>query len=195
MMVTAAFSNGFDRLYPLRVVAVAGALLAFRRVYARWDWGWSWPSVWIGGAVFILWMAFERVTTGVGATLGAGVAALGPGESAVWVGFRVIGSVLIVPLVEEMAFRGYLLRRLAAADFEGLAASRFNWTAFLLSSAAFGLLHGRLLAGTVAAMAYALALYRRGKLGDAVVAHMTTNGLIAGSVLLFGKMVSLVVAY
>jgi membrane protease YdiL (CAAX protease family) len=35
----------------------------------------------------------------------------------------------------------------------------------------------------VAGMAYALAFYRRGRLGDAVVAHMTTNGLIALAVL------------
>jgi CAAX prenyl protease-like protein len=98
----------------------------------------------------------------------------------------VVGSVLVIRLVEEMAFRGYLLRRLAAADFTGIVACRFTWVSFLLSSVAFGLLHGRWLAGTVAGMAYALAFYRRGKLGDAVVAHMTTNGLITLLVLITG---------
>ena len=187
MMVTAALSHGFDRLYPLRVLATTAALLWFRRVYARWDWGWSWPSVCIGVAVFILWMALAQVTTGDDTTLRAGIAALSPSETVAWIGFRVVGSVLVVPVVEEMAFRGYLLRRLAAADFLGAEASRFTWVSFLVSSVAFGLLHGRWLAGTMAGMAYALAVYRRGKLGDAVVAHATTNGLIAGSVLLFGK--------
>ena len=186
MMVTAALSNGFDRLYPLRVLAVAAAIFWFRRVYAGWDWGWSWLSVCIGGAVFIEWIAFERLTTGGGTTLGADVAALGQSESVIWLAFRVIGSVFVIPLAEEMAFRGYLLRRLAAADFEGIEASRFNWVSFLLSSAAFGLLHGRWLAGTVAGVGYALAFYRRGKLGDAIVAHMTTNGLIALLVLITG---------
>ncbi len=186
MMLTAALSSGFDRLYPLRVLAVTAALLWFRRVYARWDWGWSWPSVWIGGAVFILWIAVDRITMGDATTLGAGIAALGQSEAVVWVGFRVVGSALVIPLVEEMAFRGYLLRRLAAADLEAREASQFSWVAFLLSSAAFGLLHGRWLAGTVAGMAYALAFYRRGKLGDAVVAHMTTNGLTALFVLITG---------
>src|SRR6266568_6665295 len=186
MMVTAALSSGFDRLYPLRVLAVAAALLWFRRVYARWDWGWSWPSVWIGGAVFILWMAVDRIAMADATTLGAGIAALGQTEAVVWVGFRVIGSALVIPLVEEMAFRGYLLRRLAAADLEGTEANRFNWVSFVVSSAAFGLLHGRWLAGTLAGMAYALAFYRRGKLGDAVVAHMTTNGFTALFVLIAG---------
>ncbi len=185
MMLTAALTHGFDRLYPLRILAVAPALLWFRRVYARWDWGWAWPSVWIGGGVFILWVAFERITAGDG-TVGAGIAALSESETVIWFGFRAVGSALVIPLVEEMAFRGYLLRRLTSADFEGMEASRFSWVAFLLSSAAFGLLHGRWLAGTVAGMAYALAFYRRGKLGDAVVAHMTTNGLIACLVLITG---------
>jgi exosortase E/protease (VPEID-CTERM system) len=186
-MVTAALSQGFDRLYPLRAVAVAAALLWFRRVYLRWDWGWSWPSLLIGGAVFVVWIAMERYTTIDDTSLRDGLAGLGGTETAIWIGFRVAGSVLVIPLVEEMAFRGYLLRRLAAADFLSIEAGRFTWVSFLLSSVAFGLMHGRWLAGTLAGMAYALAVYRRGKLGDAVVAHMTTNGLIAASALIFGK--------
>ena len=119
MMVTAAFSQGFDRLYPLRVLATAAALLWFRRVYARWDWGWSWPSVCIGVAVFILWIALAQVTTGDDTTLRAGIAALSPSETVAWIGFRVVGSVLVVPVVEEMAFRGYLLRRLVCGGLPG----------------------------------------------------------------------------
>jgi membrane protease YdiL (CAAX protease family) len=51
---------------------------------------------------------------------------------------------------------------------------------------AFGALHGRWLAGTLAGLCYALALYRRGRLGDAVLAHATTNALIAADVLATG---------
>jgi hypothetical protein len=42
---------------------------------------------------------------------------------------------------------------------------------------------GRWLAGTLDGMAYAAALYRRGRVGEALYAHMTTNALIAGYVL------------
>jgi len=49
-----------------------------------------------------------------------------------------------------------------------------------VSSAVFGAFHGRFwFAGVIAGMAFAVALYRRGVLGDAVQAHATTNGLIA----------------
>jgi exosortase E/protease (VPEID-CTERM system) len=186
MIVTAAFTAGFDRLYPLHVVAMSVVLLWFRRVYERWDWSWTWPSVAIGLGVFVLWMVFERFAINDKPPALSGNLPIGSGETWLWVVARVVGSVLLVPLVEEMAFRGYLLRRLAATDFEGGQAAQFSWTALLLSSTAFGLLHGRWLAGTVAGACYALAFYRSGKLGDAVMAHITTNGLIALTVLVTG---------
>ena len=104
-----------------------------------------------------------------------------------WLIFRVIGSVVTVALAEELAFRGYLTRQLIASEFQEVPLGRFTWFSFLLSSALFGALHGRWLAGTLAGMLYALALYRRGKLGDAVVAHATTNAMLAAYVLMTGS--------
>ena len=108
------------------------------------------------------------------------------GWSFFWMVFRVVGSVVTVPLAEELAFRGYLPRRLQAADFETVPLGRFSWLSFLLSSMLFGLLHGRWLAGTLAGMFYALALYRRRDLSEPVLAHAVTNALIAAYVLLTG---------
>jgi CAAX prenyl protease-like protein len=100
--------------------------------------------------------------------------------AAAWLLFRLVGYVITVPLAEELAFRGFLTRRLARADFQNLPLGFFSWGSFLISSALFGALHGGLwLAGTIAGMSFALALYRRGAFGDAVQAHATTNGLIA----------------
>jgi membrane protease YdiL (CAAX protease family) len=50
----------------------------------------------------------------------------------------------------------------------------------------FGALHARWLAGALAGMLYAVAVYRRGELADAVLAHATTNALIAAYVLATG---------
>ena len=96
------------------------------------------------------------------------------------------GSVVVVPLAEELAFRSFLTRRLVAADFTEVLPGQFSWPSFLISSALFGALHGRWLAGTIAGMAYALVLYRRGELGDAISAHAITNALIAAYVLATG---------
>ncbi|MDD5297711.1 MAG: exosortase E/protease, VPEID-CTERM system [Rhodocyclaceae bacterium] len=186
IMLTSALSAGFDRYYPLRVVAAAGALWHFRSVYLHWQWRPSWQALAIGGAVFALWMLLEPGADSANSVLGTALASLPPGQKALWLAFRVLGSVLAVPLIEELAFRGYLLRHLAGRADDDLSPGRFAWLPFLVSSIAFGLLHRRWFAGTLAGMAYALAYYRRGRIADAVAAHVATNGLIALYVLAFG---------
>jgi exosortase E/protease (VPEID-CTERM system) len=185
-IVTTAFAPGFDAWYPLKVLLAAGALWYFRSVYRQLAWGWSWESVAIGTGVFALWILLEPAPESPPA-LRVELAGLPAWVAALWLAFRIVGSVVIVPLVEELAFRGYLLRKLAARNFEEVDPGRFAPFAFLASSLLFGLLHGRWLAGTLAGMAYALAVYRRGRIGDAVAAHGTTNGLIALWVLSLGE--------
>ena len=191
-MITGALSSGFDWLYPARVLGTGAAIWLFWRRSMIWRtlaWSWSWRSVGIGVAVFAIWIGQERVTGGPGAgsSIARGLGEMPVGLAMGWLLFRVAGSVVTVPIAEELAFRGYLLRRLISADFDQLASLRFTWLSFLLSSALFGALHGRWLAGTVAGMGYALAMVRRGRVADAVIAHATTNALIAADVLIFGN--------
>lgn len=185
VMLTSALTTGFDWLYPLRPLVTGAVLWRYRSVYRQWDWTWSWPSVAIGVAVFAVWLWLEPASNG--SVLGTSVEALPRWQQSGWLAFRVIGSVVVVPMAEELAFRSYLLRRLVSADFEQVPPDRFTWLSFLGSSLLFGAVHGRWLAGALAGMAYAGAVYRRGKLADAVVAHMTTNGLIAVFVLFGGQ--------
>jgi exosortase E/protease (VPEID-CTERM system) len=187
IIVTSAASSGFDRWYPLRVVATAAALWHFRETYRRLDWQWTWQSTAIGGAVFVLWLALETPSVAHGAGIESGLAQLSRGAAGLWLGCRVLGSTITVPLAEELAFRGYLIRRLVSPAFETVRLGHFTWLSFAGSSVAFGLLHGRWVAGTLAGMAYAAALYRRGQIGEAVYAHMTTNALIAAYVLCVGR--------
>lgn len=177
VMLTQAFTHGFDWLYPLRPILTAAVLWHYRDVYRQWDWSWTATGPLVGVLVFVMWMLMEP--KGDDAVLGDALHALPQWQQSLWLAFRVLGSVMLVPVIEEMAFRGYLLRRLVAADFENVSPRQFTWLSFVASSLIFGLVHGRWLAGTLAGMAYALAVYRHGKLGDAVVAHTVTNGLIA----------------
>jgi len=187
IMLTSALSSGFDWLYPLRVLAMAVTLWCYRSVYRRWDWSMSWVAVFIGIAIFVLWMLLEPPAEPGPIAMETALSTLSNAEKSVWLAFRVAGSVLLVPVVEEMAFRGYMIRRLAGQELDVSTPPRFTLLSFCLSSLAFGLLHGRWLAGTLSGMALAYALYRRGKLGDAIIAHMVANGLIALSVLAWGK--------
>jgi exosortase E/protease (VPEID-CTERM system) len=188
-MVTSAFSPGFDGYYPARVIAVMVAFLIYRRSYTELHLKWSWEALATGCGVFVLWMVMERygATASSGTSIRSGLASLPPGWATAWLIFRVVGSVLMVPLAEELAFRGYLTRRLIAADFQSIPPGRMTWWSFLGSSLLFGMLHGRWFAGTLAGMAYALAYRRRGELADAVLAHGVTNGLIAITVLTTGS--------
>jgi CAAX prenyl protease-like protein len=80
------------------------------------------------------------------------------------------------------------MRRLIREDFSRLPVGLFTWSSFLLSSVLFGALHGgSWVAGTLAGMTFAVALYQRRAIGDAVVAHATTNGLIAMYVFATGR--------
>lgn len=188
VMVTTAVSRGtgFDALYPVRVLAVGAALWGFRRAYAGMRWVWSWPAVGLGVAVFAVWMALEPAPLPGSDGLEAGLSRLPRSLALLWLAARLFGSVVTVPIAEELAFRGYLTRRLIDADFTNVAPGRFTWLSFFVSSFLFGGLHGRWLAGTLAGAIYAIALYRKGELSEAVLAHATTNALIAAYVLSTG---------
>ncbi len=188
-MLAGAVSTGssFDVLYPLRVVAAGAVLLAFHRSYRGIRWTFSWEAAAAGVGVFALWMALEPTPDAEEtAAFASALHALPPGMMALWLVARVVGSVVTVPIAEELAFRGYLMRRLVDADFERVSLRTFTVLAFVVSSVLFGVMHGRWLAGTLAGMCYALVVYRRGELGDAIGAHALTNALIAAYVLATG---------
>lgn len=187
MMITSALSGGFDWLYPLRIGIVAAVLYYYRHVYSKLFSTVNWHAPTIGIVVFIIWMLLEPNKQGNGVTLLQGLEKLPNGWIVLWLGSRVVGSVVVVPLAEELAFRSYLIRRLISKNFENVPNGHFSWLSFIISSVLFGLLHDRWIAGIIAGMGYAIALYRRGNLGDAVIAHMTTNLLIAITVLTQGR--------
>jgi exosortase E/protease (VPEID-CTERM system) len=182
-MATSAASDGFDPLYPVRVAATAIVLWAYRRHYPSFSW--SWPAVMIGAAVagVWLWLAPAGPHQGPPTVLADWPTA----GSAAWIAIRILGSVVVVPLAEELAFRGYLARRLINSRFHCVPTGTFTWVSFLGSSALFGAAHGPAwLPGILAGLAYGLALYRRQQLSDAVLAHATTNALLAAIALATG---------
>ncbi|HEV3023210.1 MAG TPA: exosortase E/protease, VPEID-CTERM system [Pirellulales bacterium] len=189
-MLSAAFSDGFDLFYPLRVLAAVGALWWFGGRYRGLAWSCSWPAVAAGAAVFGVWLLLAPdCAPGDQDISRAGELARWPRAVAVlWWASKFIGYLFVTPLVEELAFRGFLTRRLIAADFESVLLGRCTAFSFLGSSLAFGAEHGSFwAAGTLAGMVYALALYSRRSLGDAIVAHATTNAMLAIYVLATGN--------
>jgi len=190
-MVTGAMSDGqFDRLYSARIIAAVAVLIVFRQAYAGWRWSWSWSALAVGAIVFFIWIALVPASgsdeKGSGITLARNLAEMPAWGAACWLAARTFGSVVIVPLAEELAFRGYLVRRLISANFETVSGANLTWPALIVSSVLFGAIHQRWVAGTIAGMLYGLVFRHDGQLGHAVLCHATTNAMIAACVLISG---------
>ena len=182
-MTSRALSAGFEWLYSLRLLAAVIALWVFRRKYTGLDWHLDWTAPFAGLLVFVIWIGLDHSVRG---PMPPALAAAPSGVAVGWLALRVLGAVVTVPIAEELAFRGFLLRRFISADFDAVSFRRFSLFALLASSLIFGVLHGnRWLSGSLAGIIYALTVMRRGRLGNAVVAHATTNALLALDVLVF----------
>ncbi len=188
-LATGLLNIGFDWLYPVRAACVLAVLFALRSRYRELPLGLHWQSVGIGVAVFGLWYLLAAGGDEAAVRdLRQGLRMLGPVRAGVWLAGRALGACVVVPIAEELAFRGYLLRRLMRADFTEADPRRIAWVAWVVSSLGFGILHADWLAGTCAGLAYALAQQRRGRVTDAIAAHAVTNLLLAADALLFGHL-------
>ncbi len=186
ILITGAFSSGFDWLYPLRVIVSMGVLAYFANAYRPWLQPISLKAVLIGSGVFILWLAAVPASVEQDQAFAKNLATAPLYWQYLWLGFRIIGATITVPIIEELAFRGYLLAKLVNKDFEQATPGQFTPLSFIVSSVLFGILHGAWLAGTLAGMAYALAYYQRKTLTDAITAHAVTNALLAVYVMMTG---------
>jgi exosortase E/protease (VPEID-CTERM system) len=178
-MLSHALSGRFEWFYPLRLFACLAVIVIYRHRLAALDWRWSWRGPLLGIGVFLVWIVgvhFLVPDYGMPEPLAAAPPALRWG----WIICRVAASALTVPLAEELAYRGFLMRRLQSRDFDSLAYQRVGWVAVAISSVLFGAAHGALwLPASVAGFAYGWITKRQGRLGEAMTAHITTNFLAA----------------
>lgn len=185
-LILSSLSAGFQWLYPVRAVATGVAvLLLWRHIKSHTCAPGVFPVI-AGTVVFLLWIALVPSSDEIDSKFAASLFGVPAVVSVAWIVFRLLGSVIIIPIAEELAFRGYL-----PALFHGNGAGQqFLWEVHMLpllaSSLLFGALHSALLAGTLAGAVYYVVKLRSGKLWDAVLAHMSTNLLLSTYVLLSG---------
>lgn len=164
-------------LYPLKVFAIAAALYLFRHAYARIRSSPALSSILLGVLAGALWIATDPGSSDA-ANFVNWISATPPLALTGWLAFRAIGTIVMVPIAEELAFRGYLYRVMISSRFETVDFRSFGFVALIVSSAFFGLMHERWLAGVLAGALYALLMVRHGRISDAIAAHMTTNAVI-----------------
>lgn len=181
-------------LYPLKALTVAGLLVLFRKQYRELsfrdlaDLPATLLSCGVGLLVFALWIRMDW-------TFGAATAPQGfdptllPGRNLqmIMTFFRIGGAVLVVPLMEELFWRSFLIRYIIDKNFDTVPIGTFTWASFLFTVVLFGLEHNYILAGVMAGIAYNLLLYKTRSLAQCVLAHAVTNLALAIYVVTSGK--------
>jgi CAAX protease family protein len=170
-------------IYPLKTVVAGGLLLWFRKTYSEITFDFSWFAVAVGIVVLLLWIPLYG-----GYLLLSEPTIVNPYELAgslalPWIVIRLLGSSLVVPVMEELFWRSFLLRYLVNPDFRQVPLGTFTTSALAISVVLFGVEHNQWLAGIVAGLLYTLLLYRTKSLFSCIVAHAVTNFLLGVYVL------------
>jgi CAAX prenyl protease-like protein len=173
-------------IYAVQTALVAALLLALRRDYgelvrqlvptARQ----AITAVAVGLVVFVLWITLDApwMVLGQASASFAPVDAQGNVDWAL-VAFRVAGAALVVPVMEELFWRSFVMRWVDDPLFERVAPGAVSMKAVIVSTFLFVLAHTQWLAAAVAGLAYALLYMRTGRLWTAIVAHAVTNAALA----------------
>lgn len=169
-------------LYAAKIAAVLLALWCARRHYTELAWqgmsvGWWALSVGAGGLVWCLWIALDASWMVVGVPGGFNPTDEGRLNWALIV-VRLAGAALVVPVMEELFWRSFLLRWLVAPQFLAVAPARATLQAFVIAAVLFGVEHSQWLAGIVAGAVYAGLYMRSQNLWTAIVAHAVTNAVL-----------------
>jgi len=170
-------------LYPAKVALVLAMLLAWRKHYqelrvrpARRD---LLKAAGVGVAVFALWIVLDAYWMRTGTPRPFDVAGADARIDWALVAARAAGAALVVPLMEELFWRSFLLRWLRQRNFLSLRPSRAGVRAATISVLLFGVEHNLWLAGIVAGIAYTLLYMRSETLWTPILGHAVTNGLLA----------------
>ncbi len=181
-------------IYGAQVALVGAVLLALWRDYGELV-PQLWPSarqvlaaVLVGLIVFVLWVTLDAPWM----VLGKPSASFEPVDAQGNINLplvlvRVLGAVVVVPVMEELFWRSFLMRWVDNTQFERVAPASVSFKAVVVSTFLFVLVHPQWLAAAVAGLAYALLYMRTGRLWTAIVAHAVTNAALAAWVLSTGQ--------
>jgi CAAX prenyl protease-like protein len=170
--------------YPVRIILVATTLWLFRKRYQELV---SWRSLSV--STWLLAIAVGLVAIGIWIALDpyypkfSGGQSIDPRGHELFIMFRVIGAVLVVPVMEELFWRAFLIRWLVDPDFQRVPVGAFTVSSFAMTVLLFGFEHHQWLAGLICGALYNWLYYRRRNIIACIVAHAVSNGVLAAWVL------------
>jgi exosortase E/protease (VPEID-CTERM system) len=164
--------------YPLRIAAVATVLAVFWPLYRMLPWRLDPFAVTAGALVGLVW-----VLVPVPPSEAPPYGALAGTALLLWYVVRGIGTVLVVPVLEELFFRDYLESRLRLR-----AGMLWSVLAALVSASLFAALHDRWIEAFFAGLVLSAIARRRGNITDAILAHAVANMIVFAVALASGNL-------
>ena len=169
-------------VYALQTLVCAGLVLYlwpyyhFNRVR-----GWFF-TLGIALLVFVIWVAPQLLFQAEPRLEGFDPTVFKDNPSLYWANLitRFGRLVIVVPFVEEIFWRGFLLRYLINEDFMKIPFGKFSWFSFFAVTLCFGLAHEGpdFWVAIVTGILYNGIAYRTKSLGSCVLAHAVTNLLL-----------------
>lgn len=142
-----------------------------------------------GLAVFALWVGLDGLYPTFsfqGRRVGFDPGSLSPAARTAFVVVRMIGLVALVPLIEELFWRSFLIRWLIDADFQKVAIGRITPASTLLSALFFAAVHPEWLPAFLTGLIWAGLLAGTRSLSACVASHATANAALGVYVLFTG---------
>jgi len=166
-------------VYPLQTIVCAVLLAWFWKHY---EWGVRWHAmvgVAAGLLVLVIWVSPQWVF-GVEPRTGGFDPDTFTGSPALWwstVALRFLRLVIVVPLLEEIFWRGFLLRYLIKEPFTKVSFGEFSWFSFVAVTALFGMAHWGpdFIPAIITGVIYNLIAVKTKSLACCVIAHAVTN--------------------
>lgn len=154
-------------------------------------------TVLIGLAVFAIWIAPDRLipgyrdywlfSNGITGHAKAGISVASRASASVlWL--RAIRASVLVPILEELFWRAWMLRWLIRPDFENVPLGTYSRNAFWIVAVLFAAEHGPYWeVGLICGVIYNWWMIRTKSLGDLILAHAVTNGVLSAYVVFADK--------
>ncbi len=180
-------------LYPIKALTVGLLLVTLRSGYTEirlrdlLKFNQSLAGIVLGIAVFILWINMDwYYTTHSQQGFNPEILQDYRMRTAMTI-VRMSGAVIVVPVMEELFWRSFLIRYIINPTYSQIPIGRFSWSSFLITTVLFGFEHHLLLAGIMAGAAYNLLLYCTRSIAQCILAHAVTNLALGIYVLCTGQ--------
>lgn len=170
-------------IYPAQTILCGALVIWFRREYDFFRLRRAVLAVLVGVVAFLIWISPQQFFGFSGRTLGFNPTSIFGIQSPLYwptVILRFLRLVVVVPFVEEIFWRGFLLRFLVNENFERVPFGTFSWPSFAIVSLGFGFSHSSpdWIAGVLTGMFYNGVAYRTKSLSSCILTHAITNLLL-----------------